>query len=362
MPAKPARPRSLIIACLRRPKRGAFLRALVPAGLALLLIGQSVPAAAYLRPGRTIRVSIGPGGKEADGHSTQAVMTPDARFVVFTSRASNLVEGDSNGWPDVFVVDRSTGALERVSEAQDGTQADHQSYAPGISADGRYVAFISWASNLAAGDTNGFVPDVFVRDRLTGEVELASGGVNGGSGIIDAFGNSAPSLSADGRYVVFATNPGYLGALGTIDPPAVYLFDRDTGATERIDVSSDEEPAIGHVMSASPSITADGRYVAFQSDAPNLDRTLPNLTPGGSRYPDVYVRDRVAGTTELVSIPVDGGPRLANSLQPRISADGRCVAFESSLQNLVPEDPAHHDIFVRDLVAGTTERISVSSQ
>ena len=300
--------------------------------------------------GKTERVSVAPDGSEADFSSYEPSISADGRYVAFASAASNLVAGDTNGFVDAFVRDRFTGVTERVSIASDGKQGNEGSWYPSISADGRYVAFVSYASNLVPGDTNGAY-DVFVHDRVAGvteRVSLASDGTQAD----EASRNL--KISADGRYVVFdsgATNlvPG--DSNGTDD---AFLHDRQTGVTERISVASGGTQ--GDDKSWCPSISADGRYVAFWSYATNLE---PSSGQAGS---DIYVRDRSTGNTERVSVASDGTPANSASCLPSISADGRYVAFLSFASNLAPGDTnGAYDVFVHDRVTGGTERTSVAS-
>jgi Tol biopolymer transport system component len=300
--------------------------------------------------GQTTRVSVASDGTQGDYVSGSPSISADGRYVAFVSWASNLVPGDTNGHEDVFVHDRLTGETTRVSVASDGTQADGPSDAPSISADGRYVAFLSQASNLVPGDTNGDW-DAFVHDRLTGEtarVSVASDGTQANTWVEE------PIISADGRYVAFASNASNLVPGDTNDEWDVFVHDRDTGQTTRVSVASDGSDASDD--SSSPSISADGRYVAFKSHARNL---LPGYTSGDG---DVFVRDRVAGRTTRVSVASDGTRANGSSFGPSISADGRYVAFKSYASNLVPADTnGVADVFVHDRLTGQTTRVSVAS-
>ena len=156
--------------------------------------------------GTTRRVSIGLGGAEANGTSFDPALSADGRFVVFNSGASNLVPGDTNGTNDVFLHDLQTGATRRVSRGLGGAEADGASFEPAISADGRIVAFTSFASNLVLGDT-GIASDVFVSDSHTGRIRRVSvgpGGIEGNST------SAQPSISADGRVVAFSSRASNL--------------------------------------------------------------------------------------------------------------------------------------------------------
>jgi Tol biopolymer transport system component len=311
----------------------------------LLFAGPSLAA------GSTIRVSVSSEGVQANRKSYWPSISADGRYVAFESWASNLVAGDTNGTWDVFVRDTLEGKTSRVSVSSEGVQGNGGSYSPSISADGRYVAFESSASNLVAGDTNG-AGDVFVRDTLEGStirVSLSSAGAQGDGRSFE------PSISADGRYVAFTSYASNLVAGDTNGAGDVFVRDIVKGKTIRVSVSSRERQA--NRKSYWPSISADGRYVAFYSYASNL---VPGDTNG---IVDVFVRDIVKGKTIRVS--VSSRERQANngSFISSISADGRYVAFWSYASNLVAGDTnGTGDVFVRDIVKGKTIRVSVSSR
>lgn len=260
-----------------------------------------------------------------DGSDRQSI-SADGRYVAFTSGASNLVPGDTNGRRDVFVRDNVAGTTARVSVAADGSQADADSYYTAISGDGRYVAFASDASNLVPDDTNGRI-DVFVRDIAAGTTARVSVGSDGSQ----ADGHSEwPQISGDGRYVAFFSGASNLVPDDTNWKADVFVHDNVTGSTTRVSVGSDGTQ--GDADSDRPSISSDGRYVAFSSNASNL---VPGDTNGST---DVFVRDVVAATTTRVSVNSDGSQAEGNSRQPSISSDGRYVAFSSSASNLVVGD------------------------
>jgi Tol biopolymer transport system component len=317
-------------------------------------LGASLPAWSQ---GTTERVSLGPGGVQGNEESLFPAISADGRFVAFYTYASNLVPGDTNHSDDVFVRDRRTGTTERVSVGPNGRQGDSSSL-PAISADGRFVAFRSYANNLVPGDTNG-VGDVFVRDRRTGTTERVSISSSGEQG--NDYSEWSP-LSANGRFVAFmsvASNlvPGDTNRVCDDEgfcTPDVFVRDRRTGITERVSISSSGKQA--NNGSHFPSISADGRFIAFESDASNL---VPGDTNGKR---DVFVRDRKLGTTERVSLRPDGGQGNDYSFSPALSAGGRFVAFTSWASNLVPGDTnGTDDVFVRDRVTGVTIRASISS-
>jgi|GEM_PF-1585857 len=252
------------------------------------------------------RVSVASGGTQGNGDSGCPSISADGRYVAFQSYASNLVPGDTNGTWDVFVHDRLTGQTTRVSVASDGTQGNGDSECPSISADGRYVAFASLASNLVPGDTNG-TWDVFVHDRLTGQttrVSVASGGAQGNSG------SWCPSISADGRYVAFQSYASNLVPGDTNGVLDVFVHDRLTGQTTRVSVASDGTQ--GDSYSFGSSISADGRYVAFSSLA-------SNLVPGDTNdKPDIFVAAAVEPTAMRLlwgDVNCSGGVDAVDALQ-----------------------------------------------
>ena len=300
--------------------------------------------------GSIVRVSVASDGTEADNHSYEPAISADGRFIAFSSPASNLVVDDTNGRLDIFVYDCLTRVTERVSISSDGNQANNNSNSPSISADGRYVTYWSWASNLIAGDTNK-ASDVFLYDRQTGTTQRLSVTSDGSP----SDGNSYnPSISADGRYVAFESIAGNLAADDTSGVSDIFIHDRVTGITERVSVSTAGSQADNG--SFNPSLSADGQYVAFESDASNLVSGDTN----GDR--DIFVRDRQTGTTERLSVVYDGTQANNDSYDPSLSADGRIVAFMSNATNLVAGDTnSDSDIFVHDCHTDTTERVSIAS-
>ncbi len=298
--------------------------------------------------GTTERVSVASGGTQSNAASLGSALSADGRLVAFQSDATNLVVGDTNGATDVFVRDRQTGMTARVSVASDGTQANNVSSYPALSADGRFVAFQSDATNLVVGDTNGKT-DVFVHDRQTGTTErvsVASGGGTQGTGNSGGF-FAFPALSADGRLVAFQSDATNLVAGDTNGATDLFVHDRQTGTTERVSVASGGRQ--GNGFSAGPVLSADGRFVAFHSTATNL---VAGDTNGAT---DVFVRDRQTGTTERVSVASGGTQGNGSSAGPVLSADGGLVAFHSTATNLVAGDAnGAYDVFVHDRAVSTT--------
>jgi Tol biopolymer transport system component len=214
--------------------------------------------------GETTRVSVGPGGAEAHGDSFSASISADGQLVAFESRAPDLIAPPASGNGDVFVHDRNSGVTTRVSVGPGGIAADGRSFAAAISADGRFVAFQSLADNLVAGDTNA-VGDVFVHDRVSGMITRASVDSDGLQGNVDSV---EPVLSADGRYVAFASFATNLVVGDTNGVEDIFVHDRTTRLTTRVSVPVGGGEADG--PSSTPRISADGRYVSFTSAATNL--------------------------------------------------------------------------------------------
>lgn len=301
------------------------------------------------------RVSITTDGMEGNGASSPYALSADGRFVAFFSDASNLVPGDTNGVRDVFVYDQQTDTIERVSVATDGTEGNGLSSGPTLSADGRYVVFSSSADNLVASDTNG-VSDTFVYDRQLHTIERISVATDGTQGDGKS---SLGSLSADGRYVAFSSSAGNLVPGDTNGETDIFVYDRQTHSIECVTRTPDGTQGNGDSTLA--RISADGRYVTFSSGANNLVPGDTNDTPDLIGY-DIFVHDRLTHSTERVSVASDGTQANGQSLQPTISADGRFVEFVSFASNLVAGDTnARHDIFVHDLQTNTTERVSLAA-
>ncbi len=304
--------------------------------------------------GATTRVNVATGGTQASNFSDGGVVSSNGRYVAFASAAATLVSGDTNDVVDVFVRDRTTGSTTRVSVAADGRQTNFGSGGPAISADGRYVAFSSEATHLVSGDTNG-VGDVFVRDRTTGATTRVSVGTGGSQTNSDS-GEAA--ISADGRYVAFSSQASNLVPGDTNGDLDRFVHDRDTGTTTRVNVATDGTQSLGddHAGDSHPAISGDGRYIVFSSAAANLVGGDTNNTR------DVLVRDQVTGTTTRVNVATDGSQANLLSDTPSISFDGRYIAFASMADNLVAGDTnGAADVFLHDSTTGATTRVSVAT-
>lgn len=337
-------------------------------------------------------------GGPANGESESPVISADGRWVAFASRASNLVPDDTNGVSDMFVMDRTTGSVTRISVSSKGVQGNGPSTYPSISADGRFVAFRSEASNLDLIDDTNQTADLFLRDRQAGTTTKVTVGWHGQEADDES---SRSAMSADGRRIVFASKAGTLAREGVAgiwqiylrDHPAeitgrissglnpaisasgdtiafeamsltgiendrgpfgmtdIYAYDHKTGAVSKVSQYSYDSHWAGHSEHA--ALNADGRVIAFESDS--------SLIPeDGNRARDIYIYDQ--GTQQLQIASRNGMHGLANgrSGYPSLSADGRFVAFVSEASSLVAHDTNQvADIFVHDRRNGATIRVNL---
>lgn len=275
---------------------------------------------------QTTRASTSLTNTDGNGDSSNPVISDDGSIVVFESYASNLVAGDTNGTADVFVRDLSDNSITRVSLHSDGTQGDSYSLEPAVSADGRWIAFYSAASNFVAGDTNNML-DIFLHDRVTGTTVLASRGINGAAND----GSYEASLSGDGRYVAFWSDANNLVVGDTNGINDVFVYDRVAQTTERVSVSS-SGAQIADGGSFEPAISDDGRRVAFWTDSIDLFDLRANAAA------DVVVHDRRSRTTVRVSAKTDGSAGNHYSYTPAISPDGLYVSYDTETTDLVAGD------------------------
>lgn len=360
--------------------------------LAALVLVSTAPSATTAR---TTRVSVSTSQQQGDRPSWTAGVSASGRFVAFTSQATDLVPGDTNDRQDAFVIDRKNGRTQRVSVSSSGAQAkagpnpDGGSAALGISANGRYVLFRSDASNLVPGDTNGKM-DAFVCDRATGKTRrIPPAGLGVYAGALSANGRYAvlqadenvyrydlrrrhllpltagangwseePSISAGGRYVAFTSIASNLVRGDTNKLPDVFVRDVLTRKTTRVSVTSAGRQGVGKKYSNGsngPTISSDGRYVAFHSDMTNL---VPRDTNGVF---DIFVHDRLSGKTQRVSVSSAGAQSNAESGSgTSFSSDDRYVAFSSLATNLVAHDRnGITDVFIRDLRKHRTQLVSL---
>lgn len=303
---------------------------------------------------RLVRWSQNEAGEQGDGASDYPDLSPDARLLAFDSLASNLVADDDNGAQDVFFVDLETGAVQLVSVSSDGVQGNGDSARPEMSADGRFVAFRSAASNLVPDDTNDTF-DVFVRDlveRTTTRVSVGNLGEQG-NGQSGYYGNP---ISRDGGVVAFSSDASNFVADDTNGVPDVFVHDIQTGETLRVSVSSDggQGSSGSHLPGMSPD--ARGRFITFLSVASNL------VPDDRNREPDGFMHDRDLGLTYRVSSRDDGVESNGIGGRPSVSANGRMVAFASSADNLVEGDTnGWRDVFYKDRMTGLIWLASVDN-
>ena len=333
----------------------------------------------------TTVISIGMDGRPTFGSDPS--ISGDGRFIAFTSAADDLVEGDTNGETDVFLADRSTGDIRRVTTGPGGTQRTGPSFAPAISADGRFVAFASTTGTLP-GD-RGSRSDVFIHDIQTAHTNRVSTG-NGGHRIAVSSGDCGLAISADGSVLAFSrtawsTAPGNFTRRTTI---AI----RDRHARRAVSITRGRHGRAPNADSCDPALSADGRIVAFSSTATNLPtphqersgvftfdgrsrelRELPGHAPPifepgvapslsadgqlvafadplAANTGQVYLFDRRTATTRTVSLNRRNRPADDSSEQPALAANARAIAFSSHATDLVPDDRnGVYDVFVRDL-------------
>ncbi len=306
-------------------------------------------AAGAMPVGSSTRLSVASGGVEASGASYHGHMSFNGRYAVFSSDATDLVPGDTNGMTDVFWHDRHTQETRRVSVSTEGGQGDDRSLAGGVSGNGRLVVFWSSASNLAAADDNDR-HDIFLHDVPSGTTTR----VNLGLQRTEANGVSRwPTISDDGRWIAYNSFASNLVGGDNNGASDIFLYEVKTGTTTRVGQPAGTE---SDSDSGVPRLSRRGRWVSFESRATNL---VPSDTNG---VMDAFLLDRKDGSVTRISVSSGGDQGDAQSRLPVISARGRYVAFHSLATNLVPDDTnGAHDAFVYDRKTGETERVSVAS-
>lgn len=315
------------------------MSSLRPFPLSLLLLGLFTG----IGHAQTELITVTPSGP-SDGGAIYAELSRDGRMVSFQAGASNLVPGDTNGVADIFVRDMELGVTTRLSVSDGGLQADGDCLDPVISLDGGHVTWFAYATNLVPGDTNGS-SDVFVHD-------LAAGSTVRVPESFQLEGISRyPVISAGGRFVAFESTAENAVPGDTNGTRDIFVYDFADGSLVRASVSATGAQASGTSLDA--SISGDGRYVAFESDAPDL---VPGDTNGAS---DVFIKDLLTGAIELVSRDSAGLQGNAGSFDPFLSEDGTVICFSSRATNLIEGDTnGYQDIFVRDLSTGITVRVN----
>lgn len=304
-----------------------------------------------LETGAIERINVSSQGAQSSFGCFSALhISESGQFVLFACGSPDLVPSDTNNVNDVFLRDRTAGTTLRISTAANGLEGNGASRPAGLSSDGRFALYISSASNLVPGDTNG-AADLFLYDTLTGVTTIESRGSYGGEANQECLG---AAMSIDGRTLVFSSRASNLlpnDINGLVD---VFLRDRVTGSLTL--VSRTPQGLSGNGHSFSPSISLTGQSISFLSLSTNL------APAGSSPGPHVFVWDQNSGVLRSVDRDSRGIPAEGSSLFATISGEGRHCLFTSSANNLVPGDvPLTNDLFLRDLVANTTRRITVSS-
>lgn len=299
---------------------------------------------------QTQRASVSSAGVEASGASAQPELSANGRYLVFVSAASDLVANDTNGAADIFRRDLKQGKTIRVSMGGKNTQANGPSSEPTLSADGRYLSFVSGATNLAKKDKNDQA-DVFVRDLKRKKTQRISLGKRGAEPNCACF---HPVISANGKFVAFSSFATNLVPKDRNESVDVFLRNVKKRKTTRVSVGGKGSQANGD--SYQPSISANGQFVAFASDATNLAKADDN------GFADVFVRDVKKRRTVRASRGTAGAEPNGDSVVPSISANGKTVAYASSADNLVDEDSnGVADVFVGGVSKGAPNRVSVAS-
>ena len=327
-------------------KRTALLLVLLPI---LLLLAFAVSSPDRVSAAATTEiVSLGNNNQQGNAGSMVPALSADGRLVAFQSDAGNLVPNDNNGTKDVFVRDRTQNTLRRVSVRSDGGEAAGDSSAAAISGDGRWISFQSTAGNLVNGDTNG-ASDIFLHDlqtSITTRISVSGSGQQGNAASYD------PAISYDGRYIAFWSLASNLSTADTNSRSDVFVHDRVSGATFRVSVAGNGQQA--NDSSSYPSISDDGRYIAFESYASNL---VANDLDG---YKDIFVHDWVGLATERVSLNNGGQSGSGDSFGAAISRNSAFVAFTSLAANLVPGDANNHaDVFLYNRDTNQIQRVSI---
>lgn len=298
----------------------------------------------------TQRLSIGIEESNGDSFATPTAVSANGRWTVFTSDAFNLVANDLNTTFDVFLKDNWLGEIRRLSVNADGIEGNASSSMASISADGRYIAFSSHASNLAPTDPDKNA-DIFLVDRLTNTLSHVTQTIDGTPSNGDDFN---PVLSADGRYLAFQSSSSNLITGDNNTAVDIFSYDRTTQTIQRISVGNGGEEANGN--STYPSISADGQQISFASLANNL------VANDANNASDIFLHNRQTQQTQLISQAINGLPANQGSFRPAISGNGQLVVFESLADDLVTADAnGMMDIFLRDVNQTQTQRLTFNA-
>ncbi len=298
--------------------------------------------------GRTQLVTRTWTGEPTDGPSRVNGVSRTGRFVAYDSAATNIARRDTNGVYDIFVRDLEQGRSERISVTYDGKQPDRESFRPSLSGNGRIVVYDSYATNLVPHDTNGGF-DVFLRNRQTDTTRRISVGPGG----LQADGESTGAvISADGGVVCYESGAENLVANDGNDEPDVFCYDRATRTTELASVALDGTSGVDNAVMG--DVSADGRFVVFTSLGNDY------VEGDGNGFADVFVRDLQEDSTVRVSLTTAGAGRKATSFWPSISADGSVVTFDTDGAFVPGDTNTKYDVYRHRLTDGTTRRVSVA--
>ncbi|MEC7232103.1 MAG: hypothetical protein VXW31_04115 [Planctomycetota bacterium] len=303
--------------------------------------------------GEITRINTGPAGQQTDSYSGWPQISSDGRYVSYYSTSDAILEADANGFTDIYLFDRETGANELISVSSTEAQANGNSYVSRLTDDGRYVVFSSEASNLVPGDTNG-LEDIFVRDRQLGETYRVSVSSSGDEGNSDPY---TADISNDGRFVTFGSDATNLVAGGSTAQFNVYLHDRLTAETTLVSTGLGGQGA--DALTWQPRISGDGRWITYESRATDL------VVGDTNGVKDVFLYDVQSGQTSRVSVNEAGEQGDDDSEDPSISDDGRYIAYSSQADNLVAgviTDGFAENVFVHDRMTGTVTLASIGPQ
>jgi hypothetical protein len=301
--------------------------------------------------GSITNICVNTNGDKANGSSFEPVISGNGKFIIFKSYASNLVGNDTNNLPDIFIRNLDSWSITRVNTNSAGNQANGESYFPAsISADGGVIVFSSSASNLVPNDTNN-ADDIFLRDLGTGVIKRISNGFKGDQA------NSRcvlPTISSNGRYISFTSQASNLVSNDTNGQDDIFIYDNVSGSMSIASIASNELSA--NSASFFPDISGDGNNVVFRSQADNLNTSI------NSNYQSlIYMYNANDKRVSLVSISVDGSVPNSASNMPSVNFDGSIVSFSSAASNLVPDDFNNsQDLFVADIKTKTTTKITNS--
>lgn len=296
-------------------------------------------------------VSRARGGGGGDGNSDWPSIASDGTRIVFASGSTNLVRGDTNGHPDIFLYDSTTGTTTLISHAPNGDPANRDSHSPAISADGTHVAFTSSSTNLGSG--SGGFDSIYVYDIAAGTAQLATHAADGSP--TDYYGGYNPSISGDGSLVTYRSGSSNLVSDDTNNHDDIFLYDASKDTNKLI--SRTPTGGLANANSGPSVISADGTRVAYYSYANNLVADGDSIS-----LADVFVYDISTDSTTLISRATTGESGNGDSFYPSISGDGDLIAYTSYASDLVRSDPnGASDVFVHSIATGATRLVSKTS-